>query len=228
MLKVLVLFGVFTISYGGFQVCSTVYDEQCWDEPRQQCDSVQKPHTTTVYEQECNTVQVPKVESVPEKSARTSLSRSATIGMRRFAILCMSKNAPLGTRRIAGQSTRMNVSMSRDLFRNTERNRNAILGMSRNVTLAMNRFATLSLRGNAHTSMDTRSVGMSPDRSVRAFPSKIADKNLFRIVRVSLFLTQIMYLNRFVTRFPTRCAVMCLDRNATLNTEEIAELSTSR
>merc|ERR1712122_101631 len=156
----------------------------------------------------------------------------------------MSKNARQGTRKIAGQSTRTNVSMSRDLFRNTERNKNVILGMSRNVTLVMNRFAILLLRGNAHMSMDTRSVGMSPDRSVRVFPSKIADKNLSRIVRLSLFLTQAMYLNRFVTRFPTRCAMMCpdrtarmfpgrnaivcLDRNVTLNTEGIAELSTSR
>merc|ERR1712122_134165 len=67
MIKVLALFGLFTLSYGGFPICSTVYDDQCWDEPRQQCDYVQKPHTTTVYEQECNTIQVPKVETVPEE-----------------------------------------------------------------------------------------------------------------------------------------------------------------
>merc|ERR1712168_1757913 len=53
--------------FGGVPSCKTVYDEKCWDEPRQHCDYVQKPHTTTHYEQECHTTQLPKVESVPEQ-----------------------------------------------------------------------------------------------------------------------------------------------------------------
>jgi len=35
--------------------CKTVWDEKCWDEPRQQCDTVQKPYTSTVTDQKCST-----------------------------------------------------------------------------------------------------------------------------------------------------------------------------
>ena len=46
---------VLVTAYGGVPKCDTVYEEKCWDEPRQQCSSVQKPFTTTAYEQECHT-----------------------------------------------------------------------------------------------------------------------------------------------------------------------------
>ena len=35
--------------------CTTVYEEQCWEEPRQQCSYVQKPYTTVHYEEQCHT-----------------------------------------------------------------------------------------------------------------------------------------------------------------------------
>merc|ERR1712035_149217 len=54
----------------GVPSCNTVWDEKCWDEPRQQCQAVQKPFTTTHYEQECSSIQVPHVENVPEQKCR--------------------------------------------------------------------------------------------------------------------------------------------------------------
>merc|ERR1712012_46946 len=51
--------------YGGVPTCNTVWEEKCWDEPRQECKAVQKPFTTTQYEQECTSIQVPKVDRVP-------------------------------------------------------------------------------------------------------------------------------------------------------------------
>merc|ERR1712042_262833 len=74
--------------YGGVPTCNTVWEEKCWDEPRQQCKAVQKPFTTTQYEQECTSIQVPKVDRVPEQKCRSvtqSTSRSAQPGMRRNA-----------------------------------------------------------------------------------------------------------------------------------------------
>merc|ERR1712213_130324 len=67
MLKVVLLSCLAGAVFGGVPSCNTVWEEKCWDEPRQHCDYVQKPHTTTHYEQECHTTQVPKVESVPEQ-----------------------------------------------------------------------------------------------------------------------------------------------------------------
>merc|ERR1712121_238010 len=67
MFKGAVLLALIGVAQAGFPVCSTVWEDKCWDEPRQKCDYVQKPFTTTVYEEECNTIQVPKVDSVPEQ-----------------------------------------------------------------------------------------------------------------------------------------------------------------
>merc|ERR1711997_699900 len=66
-MKLVLLLCLVGTAFGGVPSCKTVYDEKCWEEPRQHCDYVQKPHTTTHYEQECHTTQVPKVESVPEQ-----------------------------------------------------------------------------------------------------------------------------------------------------------------
>merc|ERR1712011_51074 len=66
-MKLFVACLAFGVAFGGVPSCNIVYDEKCWDEPRQQCHSVQKPFTTTHYEQECHSVQVPMVESVPEQ-----------------------------------------------------------------------------------------------------------------------------------------------------------------
>merc|ERR1712215_379822 len=59
------------LSFGGTPICNIVWEEKCWDEPRQQCNTVQKPYTSTYYEDECKTVKVPKVETVPEKKCGT-------------------------------------------------------------------------------------------------------------------------------------------------------------
>merc|ERR1711971_1366222 len=78
-------------AYCGVPSCTTVWENKCWDEPRQQCNTVQVPYKVTTYEQkctteyeqkcntvydteveykpreECRTVQVPRTESVPEE-----------------------------------------------------------------------------------------------------------------------------------------------------------------
>jgi len=81
-------------SFAGVPSCQTIWEDKCWDEPRQQCNTVQKPHSvtsskeecdteydnkcTTVYDnevdlvprQQCNTIQVPRTESVPEQKCQ--------------------------------------------------------------------------------------------------------------------------------------------------------------
>ena len=42
-------------AWGGVRKCNTVYDQKCWDEPRQKCSDVQKPYEETVYDQKCHT-----------------------------------------------------------------------------------------------------------------------------------------------------------------------------
>merc|ERR1711887_38841 len=75
--------------------CTTVWEDKCWDEPRQKCNTIQVPHEVTSYEEkcttdyeqkcrtvwdtevdykpreECHTVQVPRTESVPEEECHT-------------------------------------------------------------------------------------------------------------------------------------------------------------
>merc|ERR1712126_352144 len=59
--------------------CKTVYEEKCWDEPREQCKTVQKPYTavenkqqcSTHYENVCSTVYDTKVDHVPREECRT-------------------------------------------------------------------------------------------------------------------------------------------------------------
>ena len=42
----LVLLGAAS-SFAGVPSCQTVYEDKCWDEPSQQCHTVQKPHVVT-------------------------------------------------------------------------------------------------------------------------------------------------------------------------------------
>ena len=37
------------VALAGVPSCETIWEEKCWDEPRQQCDTIQKPHQTTSY-----------------------------------------------------------------------------------------------------------------------------------------------------------------------------------
>merc|ERR1712212_1107927 len=62
MFQFLLVVSLVSLSYGGTPVCNTIWEEKCWDEPRQQCIAVQKPYTSTYYEDECKTVKVPQVE----------------------------------------------------------------------------------------------------------------------------------------------------------------------
>merc|ERR1711915_369272 len=71
MFQFLLVVSLAGLSFGGTPICNTVWEEKCWDEPRQQCNTVQKPYTSTYYEDEGKTVKVPKVETVPEKKCGT-------------------------------------------------------------------------------------------------------------------------------------------------------------
>merc|ERR1712212_1195824 len=55
MFKLVCLLGVVGFAYAGHPVCKTVWEEKCWNEPREQCNIVQKPYTVTDYKEECNT-----------------------------------------------------------------------------------------------------------------------------------------------------------------------------
>merc|ERR1711970_485725 len=90
-MKVLGLLFLVGSAYCGVPSCNTVWEEKCWDEPRQKCDTVKVPHEVTSYDEkctteyenkcntvwdtevdykprkECHTVQVPRTESVPEE-----------------------------------------------------------------------------------------------------------------------------------------------------------------
>merc|ERR1711942_183879 len=79
-MKTFVLCLAIGFAYAGTPSCNTVYDQQCRDEPRQQCKYVQKPFTTTQYEQECHSVQVPFVENVPEEKCSTSYEQECSTG----------------------------------------------------------------------------------------------------------------------------------------------------
>merc|ERR1711872_1009699 len=72
MFQFLLVVSLVSLSYGGTPVCNTIWEEKCWDEPREQCTTVQKPFTSTYYEDECKTMKVPKVETVPEKKCEES------------------------------------------------------------------------------------------------------------------------------------------------------------
>merc|ERR1711872_350820 len=71
MFQFLLVVSLAGLSLSGTPVCNTILEEKCWDEPREQCTTVQKPYTSTYYEDECMTVKVPKVETVPEKKCGT-------------------------------------------------------------------------------------------------------------------------------------------------------------
>merc|ERR1711942_595146 len=83
IMKVFGLLFLLGSAYCGVPSCTTVWENKCWDEPRQQCNTVQVPNKVTTYEhkcstvydteveykpiEECRTVKVPRTESVPEE-----------------------------------------------------------------------------------------------------------------------------------------------------------------
>merc|ERR1711970_858417 len=86
-MKVLGLLFLLGSAYCGVPSCTTVWENKCWDEPRQKCDTTKVPHEVTSYEEkcttvwdteedyedkeECHTIKVPKTESVPEEKCET-------------------------------------------------------------------------------------------------------------------------------------------------------------
>merc|ERR1711872_1040077 len=87
MLKTLLVLTVLAgLTNAGHPVCKIIWEDKCWDEPREQCSSVKVPYTTTKYEEKCTTVQVPKVETVseekcidlPEEKCKTTTEKKCT------------------------------------------------------------------------------------------------------------------------------------------------------
>merc|ERR1739845_99194 len=71
IMKVFGLLFLLGSAYCGVPSCTTVWENKCWDEPRQQCNTVQVPNKVTTYEQKCTTVYDTEVEYKPREECRT-------------------------------------------------------------------------------------------------------------------------------------------------------------
>merc|ERR1711887_259024 len=79
VMKVLGLLFLLGSAYCGVPSCTTVWEDKCWDEPRQKCNTVQVPNNVTTqeekchteYEQKCNTVWDTEVDYIPREECRT-------------------------------------------------------------------------------------------------------------------------------------------------------------
>merc|ERR1739848_301096 len=79
IMKVFGLLFLLGSAYCGGPSCTTVWENKCWDEPRQQCNTVQVPNKvttyeqkcTTEYEQECNTRYSKECKTVYEEQCKT-------------------------------------------------------------------------------------------------------------------------------------------------------------
>merc|ERR1719354_1415748 len=77
---VLVLSYAFAGDAGVPQTCKTVYEDKCWDEPREKCETVQKPYTMTEedthcvthYDEKCDTEYITKVDYVDREECHTN------------------------------------------------------------------------------------------------------------------------------------------------------------
>merc|ERR1712126_580983 len=101
MIKVVAVLCGLSLVQCGVPSCETVYEEKCWDEPRQQCNTVQKPFTTTQYEQGAIPSRFPRWSLFLSRSAPVFLSRNAILLMRNSATLNMSRSATPGMSRPA-------------------------------------------------------------------------------------------------------------------------------
>merc|ERR1711872_1154273 len=108
MIQFLLVVSLGGLSFGGTPICNTIWEEKCWDEPREQCTTVLKPYTSTYYEDECKTVKVPKMETVPEKNVALLLSRSVPQSTRRCAMWSTGMCVTSSTR----TSVRLSIMMS--------------------------------------------------------------------------------------------------------------------
>merc|ERR1739845_161089 len=70
-MKVFGLLFLLGSAYCGVPSCTTVWENKCWDEPRQQCNTVQVPNKVTTYEQECNTRYSKECKTVYEEQCKT-------------------------------------------------------------------------------------------------------------------------------------------------------------
>merc|ERR1712234_38013 len=94
MLKTLLVLTVLAgLTNAGHPVCKIIWEDKCWDEPREQCSSVKVPYTTIEYEEKCTTVQEPKVETVSEEKCIDVPGRSAKLLQRKSALRNMNKSA---------------------------------------------------------------------------------------------------------------------------------------
>merc|ERR1711970_1117655 len=111
--------------------CTTVWEDKCWDEPRQKCNTIQVPHEVTSYEEKCSTefnrsvalcgiqrwttsqeksvilFRFPGLSLFQRRSVRKYLKRSVKLNMKRNVTLSMNKNVTLDTPRNARLSMRM-------------------------------------------------------------------------------------------------------------------------
>merc|ERR1739848_284721 len=67
IMKVFGLLFLLGSAYCGVPSCTTVWENKCWDEPRQQCNTVQVPNKVTTYEQKCKTVYEEQCKTEHEK-----------------------------------------------------------------------------------------------------------------------------------------------------------------
>merc|ERR1711931_335354 len=66
-------------AYCGVPSCNTVWEEKCWDEPRQKCDTVKVPHEVTSYDEKCTTEYEQKCNTVWDTEGTTSQEKSAIL-----------------------------------------------------------------------------------------------------------------------------------------------------
>merc|ERR1712212_305480 len=144
MFKLFCLLGAASLAFAGHPVCKTVWEEKCWNEPREQCNTVQKPYTVTDYKEECSTISVPNVVSVPkevcvdvpeETCTTTSEQKCST----KYEVECYTKYE---------DECRQVSSVNRSRMRCANR-----------------------LRAQRSTTSTRLSVWWSPRRSVRLYPS---------------------------------------------------------
>merc|ERR1712168_1363841 len=144
-MKVLVLLFLVGSAYSGVPSCTTVWEEKCWDEPRQKCDTVKVPHEVTSYEQKWTTSQ--------EKSAILYRFPGPNLFQRRSVKKYLKRSVRLN----------MNKNVTQRMKRNVTPNtpRNARLSMRKSATLNMRRFA---MKNSAMICLTWRTAGLSRKR----------------------------------------------------------------
>merc|ERR1712142_635489 len=79
IMKVFGLLFLLGSAYCGVPSCTTVWENKRWDEPRQQCNTVQVPNKVTTYEQKCTTEYEQKCNTVMILRWNTNLEKSVAL-----------------------------------------------------------------------------------------------------------------------------------------------------